>query len=121
MPCNSDYLEATWEERKFSQIACMIEELRDGKPIDSHHWSGYHPSVYSNSKTHRDALVSELCSLCQKANITKCSLEVQIWWRDHQIADNKRIQSEIESEKTEQAKKAALAKLTDYERGLLGI
>lgn len=46
---------------------------------------------------------------------------MQIWWRDHQKADKKRVKAEIKKEKKEAARKKALEKLTDYEKKLLNL
>ena len=119
MPCNSDYLAAGPSEIAFSQIACLIDEL-NGKPINEDYWGGYHPRVYSKSYD-GDALIKELCDRLQNTDVTKYSLEMQIWWRGHQKADKDRLEREMQKQKTEAEKSAALAKLTDYERKLLGI
>lgn len=68
-----------------------------------------------------DAMVSELCQLLQGEDITKRSLEMQMWWRDHQMADKKRLEREIAQVKSEKEKAIALSKLTEHERKLLGI
>lgn len=113
-------MEATHWERDLSRVACLLDELA-GKPIDKGHWDGYHPDVYGKALTAKagDALVAKLCAKLQKTNVKKCSLEMQIWWRDHQIADRERLQRKLKLKRTEQARKAALAKLTPYERKLL--
>ena len=57
---------------------------------------------------------------------TEYSLEMQIWWRDHQKADKKRIQQELKK-RQQQLKEnkekfdlnKALEKLTPYERRLI--
>jgi hypothetical protein len=46
---------------------------------------------------------------------------MQIWWRDHQKADKKRIEKELKEHTDLIAKQNAIEKLTDYERILLGI
>ena len=119
MPCNSDYMEATGKEVALSQVACLLDEL-DGKPIDRSHWRGYHPAVYNRS-VNGDEIVAELCRRLQSVDVTKQSLEMQMWWRDHKAADKARLENEIARQKSEADKVAALAKLTDYERRLLGV
>jgi hypothetical protein len=120
MPCVSDHMEATDSEVGLSRVACLLDEL-DGKPgIDKSRWNGYHPRVY-NHGVDADALVNELCSKLQTLDVSKCSLEMQIWWRDHQKSDKERIEAEIKAKKTEEEKQAALAKLTPYERELLDV
>ena len=119
MPCRSDYLEPTQNEVALSQVACLLDEL-DGKPIDKHHWRGFHPAVYNAGRS-LDGLVADLCSRLQSEDVSKRSLEMQIWWRDHQKADKARIAHELNRQRTAKERAAALAKLTDYERRLLGL
>jgi hypothetical protein len=68
-----------------------------------------------------DQHTAMLCEFCQSNDVSKCSLELQIWWRDHQKADKDRLEREQEAIKTRKEKNAALEKLTDYERKLLGL
>jgi hypothetical protein len=119
MPCNSDYMEATGKEVALSKVACLLDEL-DGKPLDRTHWLGYHPAVY-NRAADADALVSELCRRLQTVNVTKQSLEMQMWWRDHQAADKAMLEHEMARKKTDAERQTALSKLTKYERELLGL
>lgn len=93
MPCNSDYLNATNYEVELSKVACLLDEL-DGKavPSSSGYWRGYHPRVYGRITNELgDKLVSELCERLQNEDVTRHSLEMQIWWRDHLDADKKRV------------------------------
>lgn len=120
MPCNSDHMEANHLERRLSQVACLLDELAGKPKIDKAHWGGYHPRVYSASFD-ADALVAELCSKLQSVDVTQCSLEMQMWWRDHQAADKARIAVEIQRHKEEADRAAAIEKLTPYERKLLGV
>ena len=119
MPCNSDYLESSSKEKLLSQVACLLDEL-DGKPLDKDHWRGYHPAVY-NKQINSDELVSELCSRLQSVEVKEYSLEMQIWWRDHQQADKERLEHELNRKKKESDRKAAIEKLTDYEKKLLNL
>jgi len=65
--------------------------------------------------------VAELCQKLQNVDISEYSLEMQMWWRDHQKADKARIERELKEARTRAAKAAALAKLTEYEKALLGL
>ena len=62
-----------------------------------------------------------LCTWCQSNDVSKQSLELQIWWRDHQEWDAQRIADELEEEEDDKARAIAMSKLTPYERDLLGI
>ena len=96
-----------------------MDEL-DGKPLDKIHWGGYHPAVYCKHPD-GDAIVSELCSRLQEVDVTEYSLEMQMWWRDHQKADKERIEDELRRKHEGEERDAALSKLTEYERKLLGL
>lgn len=122
MPCNSDYMTANEFEVRMSQVACLLDEIND-KPVSESWRNGYHPAVYSKglSKEDADNMVSQLCSHLRENDAKQYSLEMQIWWRDHQKADKQRLEKEMISKKTEREIALALAKLTDYEKKLLGL
>lgn len=120
MPCNSDHMNATNAERELSRVACLLDELSGKKKIDKNHWAGYHPRVYCMN-VDADALVSELCEKLQSLDVSAFSLEMQIWWRDHQEADKKKLEKEVKRHKDDADRAAAIAKLTPYERKLLGV
>lgn len=122
MPCNSDYMSASGMEKSISIVACLLDEL-DGITTTKSWWEGYHPRVYNNyTKEKVDKMVAELCSRLQEVeDITKCSLEMQIWWRDHQRADKARIEAELEAQKRQADREALINRLSKYERSLLGV
>lgn len=121
MPCNSDHLESSHREKELSKVAALLDELDSGTPVDpSKYGNGYHDAVY-NKTSEAEKLVPEICERLRSVDVSKYSLEMQIWWRDHQEADRKRIEFELNRKKKESEKQAAIAKLTDYERKLLGI
>lgn len=119
MPCNCDYLEASGKEIALSRVACLLDEL-NGVPVKDSYWNGYHPAVY-NRPVDGDKLVEELCTQLQCRDVKEYSLEMQMWWRDHQKADKDRIEHEIARSKSDKDRAAAMAKLTPYERNLLGL
>lgn len=125
MPCSGAHMDANHLEKEMSKVASHLDEL-EGIEINESWYSGYHPDVYCKSfnvlnTEHRDNLVSELCLKLQNIDVSKYSLEMQIWWRDHKNADKERLEREIEEVKKEEDKQKALSKLTTYEKGLLGI
>jgi hypothetical protein len=121
MPCNSDYMEANGYEQAISRVACLLDEL-DGKPFNKDHWRGYHPAVYNRSnKSDGDGMVRTLCSRLQALDVTKQSLEMQMWWRDHQEADRSRLEAEAVRKKIKAAREEAISKLTPSERKVLGL
>lgn len=91
MPCNSDHMNPHPKEVIASQCLTLLDELQ-GKGFDSSHYDGYHPMAYgkSLSKQRCDQLTASLCEKLQKTDVTKYSLEMQIWWRDHKKADEER-------------------------------
>ena len=123
MPCNSDYMESDGYEQELSKVACLLDELKGKKVINKVHWQGYHPSVYNKglSKKDSDLLVKTLCFLLRKSDVSKMSLEMQMWWRDHQEADKLRLNKKIKEVKLGKDKKIALNKLTTYEKKLLNV
>ncbi len=122
MPCNSDYMEANQSEKNLSVVYGLLDELETGK-LPSNFGDGYDKRVYNKhlSKAHLDEKTEELCSKLQNTDISKFSLEMQMWWRDHQKADKERLEKEIKDKTTELEKQKALSKLSNYERKLLGL
>lgn len=99
MPCDSSYMQANGLEIEVSRMMMLIEELEGGKHpnVSSRWWRGYHPNVYG--KPHQEVrLLADQCAkqLCASlrgklpTQIKDMSLEMQLWWREHQKADKKR-------------------------------
>lgn len=126
MPCNSDHLNATQLEVECSRILILLDEL-DGKgppKPKSGGWDGYDKRVYNErlDRGFADELTAELCGRISKIkDLSKYSLELQVWARDHKIADAKRKKREAEEKQKAAARKKALAKLTKAERKVLGL
>lgn len=125
MPCNCDYMEPTARERELGKIKSLLDEL-DRKEFN-HAKSDMHPEVYNQGITTvtADVWISELCQRCRRIDhigeLTKFSLELQMWWRDHQIKDAKHLAEAEEMVHELEIKQRALGKLTDREREILGI
>ena len=122
MGCTSDYQESTNDEVNASKVLALIEELKTGK-LPKYFGDGYHKKVYN-----KDALsiLKEntviLCARLQKIkDVTAYSLGMQLWWREHQKEDRARITRGLKEHKKESLKEKAMAKLTPYEKKLLGI
>jgi|688.fasta_scaffold206199_3 hypothetical protein len=122
MPCNSDYMDATPNEINLSVVYGLLDEFETGK-LPSNFGDGYDNRVYNKHlpKEHLDEKTKELCSKLQTVDVSKFSLEMQIWLRDHQKADKERLEKEIAEHQENKAKEIALSKLSDYERKLLGL
>ena len=111
MPCNCDHMEPSLHERESRKLMELLAE------IGMH--EGEIPYYGEVSAIHEHTAI--LCEFCQNNDVTKHSLELQIWWRDHQNADKARIERELQEQKEDQDRDAALSKLTPYERKLLGL
>lgn len=124
MPCNCDHLEANDLEKEGSKVACLLEELFKGRKINKSHFDGYHPDIYAQGTTRGkvSTLTATLCNLLRKEkDVTKFSLELQVWWRDHQKADREKYRREFRAKRQAKQKEAALKKLTPAERRVLGL
>jgi hypothetical protein len=123
VPCTYDEPEPDARQIYLSQALCALDEL-DGKKFDPAWWrNGCYPRAGTMSATEANNLVANLCSRLQDIEssfLSNYSLELQMWWRDHQKDDTKRIREEILKHKQDADRRAALAKLTPYERKLLG-
>lgn len=122
MPCTSEGYQANSREIEGSRIVRLLDELEGkGAPNPYTFNNGMDNRIY-NKSFDLDALTVELCGKLQKIkNIAKYSLELQIWWRNHQELDKKRLQKELAEKKEKKDKEKALAKLTPYERKVLGL
>lgn len=122
MPCNSDYLSPQRTEIEMSRVLCLLDEL-NGRQWSKEQWAGLHGGAYGQNlqKRQRDALVAKLCQRLQSVDVTKYSLELQMWWRDHKEADKKRVEQEVAAARFQAERAAVIAKLTPYERELLGV
>jgi hypothetical protein len=68
-----------------------------------------------------DRMTRELCAWCKANDVREKSLELQIWWRDHQRADRERQErAQKEAERLKLAR-AAAKKLTAQEMEALGV
>lgn len=94
MPCDSSYMAASGLEIELSRMLMLIDEVNTGIHVDSSRpeWNGYHEDAYCKGKLREraDHAAKTLCSLLQSRDVSSCSLELQLWWRDHQAADKAR-------------------------------
>lgn len=111
MPCQSQYLEPNSRERESVKVMNLMHEV--GLIVNK-------PGVYGRPLD-LDIHTADLCNFCQNNDVTRYSLELQIWWRDHQAADRKRIQRDIDAAELNGEKQAAISKLSEREKKLLGL
>ena len=118
MPCNSDYMNPNEKEINSLAVIKLLKELN--------YKVGKYDSYYGRPKT-LDKDVAQLCSACKKIEevvingVKNYSLELQIWWRDHQKADKERIKESKLKEEEIKLTKSALSKLTKKERKVLNL
>lgn len=114
MPCRSEP-PSDWEiqRRELNRFLDECGHHFDKKPAV--YW-GYACREMSN-----DAMAAWLCEWCQAHDVREKSLELQIWWRDHQAFDAKRKAEEAAVIKRQRLKQQAIAKLTVEERLALGV
>lgn len=94
MPCDSSHYEPTDVERELSRVVQITDELSGVRTRpDPSAWGGFDKRVYGNPRSSRkalDTLTASLCSALKMLSAEKIktySLELQLWWRDHQEAD----------------------------------
>lgn len=113
MPCRSDYSEPRSCETESLRVIKFLKEV--GEPYPEKY-----DRAYGNVDTiHEDT--ARLCAWCKTHDVSKKSLELQIWWRDHQAADARREAYEAEEAERSRLRNKALSKLTDAEKKALGI
>lgn len=77
MPCKCDYLEPTQRELESVKVMNLLYEIGIFKTL---------PGLYGDVKN-LDHHTSVLCTWCKYNDVKTKSLELQIWWRDHQKLD----------------------------------
>lgn len=102
MGCQSNYQEANQLEIENSKVLALLEELETGK-LPSYFGNGNHKLVYNiSTKQVVDESVSILCKKLKqikKEEIKAKSLELQLWWREHQKEDRERAVAAKNSKK----------------------
>lgn len=111
MACETYGMGPTQRERESLKVLSFLKEL--GEEVGKYSSCGRAETMNQDT--------AKLCELCQNTDISKQSLELQMWWRDHQKADEARIEEAMKAYYEARDKATAIAKLTLYERGLLGL
>lgn len=104
MPCRSDHMEPTAAENETGRVMSLLAEVR-GESFD--HKTGTRLGYGFANRLHQ--ATDALCKLLSETrdgkpvrNPADYSLELQIWWRDHQEADRKRAAAKKAQELTEE-------------------
>jgi hypothetical protein len=129
MPCRSDYLEANGSEIESREIAQMLVVVYGIQGAEVPPWVTGSTGYYGGDI---DRLTDSLCSILQ--SLKGEDLEslfrqydgrhprsLRYWWQTHQLADKRRLEEELQKAKEAKDREEVLARLTDYEKELLGI
>lgn len=124
MPCDSSHLEPTEYEVEGTKLVYLLEEIDTGKKPDPAAFrSGMHQNVYGKiSKAGLDRMTAKLCRKLKALHpegIESYSLEMQLWWRDHQEADRQKEESEKAKTREMQDFLALVEGMSDYHLRLL--
>jgi hypothetical protein len=113
MPCNSSHLEPTYRERESLAVCKLLDEVG----------ITHGPYDYYGRVQTLDADTRALCDWCKAhpERIAGQSLELQIWWRDHQKADADKAARAEHDRKLREAQERALDKLSEEDIRALGL
>ena len=106
-------LNPTQRETDMLIVRQLLDEL-DGVKIGR-----YRDRFISYAKA--SASAAELYNRLQEVDVTQHSLEMQIWWRDHQEAGTERLRVQLTRKRRGADRKELIGKLTTYERDLLDL
>ena len=128
MPCRREQ-EPNQREIELSKVYQLLDEVKKGPgKLSKDYGSGYDKRAYNQGKSQKDLdeATAELCGklkLIEKSRtkITKYSLELQTWWRDHKEADKRHKKEDAAKRREEKTKAEALKKLSPKERKALGL
>lgn len=117
MPCDSSHCAPSGREIESSKVRELLREVK-GQPFTHQRRHEYYGDI-----TTLDRDTAELCAFCTEHAVflTSYSLELQVWWRDHQAADQKKAKQRATEIRQRLARKQALSKLTPEEIEALGI
>lgn len=114
MPCVNKHMNPTEREIELSIIFGLLDELK-GIQLPENFGSGYDERTYCKnfSQEFLNRKTSELCKKLQKTDVTKYSIEMQTWWKNHKYEDKQRLKREIIN------KEKKMSRLNKYEKMLL--
>ena len=115
MGCRSDYLEPSARETESARVREFLKEITL-QPFDHDH-----PTPPYGSPATLDQDTDSLCCWCKISDVTKASLELQLWWKKHQEADRRRAEADEASAKAQRKRAAVLAGLTPDQKQILGL
>ena len=129
MPCNSDYMEPTGKEKELQHTAKLLVYVyeKTNKTI--------HPSLKEAADDiycKDDRAVAVLCKVLTELDSSsresliynshdRTARDLANWWEEHQEADKARELHEIKKLSNAHIRAAALEKLTEEEKKVLGL
>ena len=114
MPCDSQYMNHTGEEKESGRVLEFLKEI-SGEKFDHEN-----PSYYGHVATLNED-TAKLCAWCRANDVSRMSLELQLWWKRHQQHDKEREEREAADRHREHLRKKAIAKLSEAEAIALGL
>lgn len=123
MPCRCDDFDPPMYHLTASRLFMLVDEVKGkGPPDPDKYLSEIDNRVYKSDYKELDKMTAFLCKKLNdtpKKTISNYSLELQLWWRNHQIVDARRKKVEEERARINELKQKALSKLTDEEKKAL--
>lgn len=113
MPCRVDPPSDTELETK--RLNDFLDEIGEPTPKTQSWFLG------KSRKLTTDQMTAKMCMWCSTHDVSQYSLELQIWWRDHQRWDAQRQAAEQAADERQRLAAGALKKLTPRERQALGL
>lgn len=113
MPCYVD--PPSNHELAVRDLNKFLDEIGDTKPRIVDEW------LCKSRRLTVEQMSQILCEWCRSHKVTGKSLELQMWWRDHQADDARHAAAEAHAIKRKRVAKAALKKLTPEEQAALGL
>lgn len=111
MPCNCDHMHPSLHEKESKNLMSLMAGVGIYKKDIPYY--GDVSSIHEHT--------AMLCKFCENNDVKVQSLELQLWWRDHQEADKVKLKKQIEKAESEKERRQAIEKLTPRERSLLGL
>lgn len=102
-------------------VECLLDELNgiDRSDIIRAPWK--HPAARAvENMGHGESRTALLCERLRNLDVTRYSLELQLWWRDHKKRDAARVQRQLKEAANADERDKILDGLSRYELDLVG-
>ena len=130
MPCRSDHMEPTAQERHRKTAANLLLYVYNKTDRIVEQWMTRRAADYYGGKD--DACIVKLCEVLTDMetserddllynNRDRVARRLADWWEDHLKVDSDRRQQELATKRAKVLRKIGLAKLTDAEKDALGL